>query len=140
MKLIRLSILLCGLSFGAYASTNSCKEQEADISAKLDAAKSSDNKYAQQGLETALANVKMYCSDDKQKNQAAREVQKKQQKVKQATQELKLAEDELSGTEAGGSQSEINHKKNRVDEKKGRLESSNIELKQAQDDYERINN
>ena len=139
MKITLLYLLLAGLSFGACASTNGCKEQEADISAKLDAAKSSNNKYAQQGLENALVNVKMYCNEDKQKKQATRAVQEKQQKVNQADQELKLAEKELNEAIADGNPSEISHKKNRVNEKTARLSAANVELKQAQDDDERLN-
>jgi DNA repair exonuclease SbcCD ATPase subunit len=138
MKWTLISVIIIGMSFSTYASTNSCEEQKTDLAAKLATAKSSNNRYAQQGLEIALSNVKMYCSDEQQENRAKQSVQEKQQKVNQANKELKSTENELVEVEGNGDTSEISHKKNRVDEKERRLESAIMELKQAQDEYKKL--
>lgn len=138
--LLIMTIITASLSSGAYASTKSCAEQEAEILSRLEVAKSVNNQYAAEGLETALKNVKMYCTDINQKSDAVQEVNEKQKKVNRAEQALISAQNELKDAEGEGDAIEIADDKQRVQERENRLVSARAELQQAQGDYNSLSN
>ncbi|RWR01874.1 hypothetical protein ED28_09540 [[Pantoea] beijingensis] len=138
MKKIALTFILATFSCGSFAATDSCSEQVSDISGKLEIAKNSGNTAEVARLNTALGQVKTFCTDERQANRAAEKATKHEQKVKKAELELQEAEHELDVAKTDGRADKITKKTHKVEEKKLKLETAKSELEQSQADVERL--
>ncbi|TPV45219.1 DUF1090 family protein [Pantoea deleyi] len=139
MRKTIIAITLIALPFTGFAATDSCYAQLADISAKMERAKSLGDSAAVARLNIAQDKVRTYCSDDRQARRASHDVAQREMKVKKAELELQDAQKELAEAKAEGRTDRIRKKTNRVEEKKRRLESAKLDLQQAQADAQRLN-
>lgn len=139
MKKTIIALLLISSPLAAFAATDSCKDQLADISAKTAMAKNAGNSAEVARLDIARAKIETYCTDARQATRATRDVSKREMKVRKAELELQEAQDDLAEAKAEGRTDKIRKKTNKVEEKKMKLESAKRDLKEAQDDAQRLN-
>lgn len=139
MKKAVVALLFITTPLTVFAATDSCKDQLADISAKIEVAKSQGNSAESARLDIVRDKIETYCTDERQATRASHEVSKREMKVKKAELELQKAQQELAEAEADGRSDKIRKKTTRVDEKKLKLESEKMELKEAEADAQRLN-
>lgn len=139
MKSTIIALILISTPLAAFAGTDSCKDQLADISAKTEMAKLHGNSAEIARLNIAHDKIETYCTDERQATRASHDVSKREMKVKKAELELQEAEQDLAEAKAEGRTDRIRNKTNKIEEKKLKLESAKMDLKEAQDDAQRLN-
>lgn len=138
MKKTLIALAFIASPLTAFAATDSCGEQLADISAKIEMAKKFGNSAEVARLNIARDNVKSYCTDGRQAARASHDVSKSEIKVKKAELELQDAQQELAEAKADGRTDRIRKKTTKVEEKKLKLESARADLQEAQADAQRL--
>lgn len=95
-----------------------CAAKQHDIEAQLEQARAHGNTHQQQGLETALAQVKTHCTDASLRKEREQKITKAQHEVQERQAELQTA------TEKGDP--------GKIDKRKEKLAESQRELQAAQ--------
>lgn len=139
MKKIVIALIFVSSPLTTFAATDSCKDQLADISAKIEMAKNQGNSAEIARLNIARDKVETYCTDERQATRASHDVSKREMKVKKAELELQEAQQELAEAKADGRSDKIRKKTTKVEEKKLKLESAKMDLKEAEADAQRLN-
>lgn len=139
MKKTVIALIFVALPLTAFAATDSCKEQLADISAKIEMAKNQGNSAEIARLNIARDKIETYCTDERQAIRASHDVSKREMKVKKAELELQEAQQELAEAKTDGRSDKIRKKTTKVEEKKLKLESAKMDLKEAEADAQRLN-
>ncbi|CNC58225.1 DUF1090 domain-containing protein [Yersinia pseudotuberculosis] len=121
--LLRRSLLLalplitfCG--FATAASDNECDIKAKEIQQQIDYAKQHGNTRRAAGLETALKEVKIHCTEENLQAERQKKIRQKQHNVTERQQELKEAQQK---GEAG-----------KITKKQKKLAEAQAELQQAQ--------
>ncbi|WP_442797061.1 DUF1090 family protein [Pantoea vagans] len=139
MKNTVIAFIFIASPLTVFAATDSCKDQLADISARIEMAKIQGNSAELTRLNIAHNKVQTYCTDERQATRASHDVSKREIKVKKAELELQEAQQELAEAKADGRSDRIRKKAARVEEKKLKLESAKVDLKEAEADAQRLN-
>lgn len=86
------SVMLVTNAVQAAGAERGCALKEQQIQKEIEYAKQYGNSYKQKGLETALANVRTYCTESSLKKDINEKIAEKQKKVAEREVELKEAQ------------------------------------------------
>jgi len=115
---LALSVVFAGQAQAESNKGNTCQRKEQAIMRQLEFAKQHNNQGKIRGLEKALENVRLWCSNDGLLSKAEDKIEDRQDKVKEREEELAEALAEGKG-------------KDKITKREKKLEEARSELKQA---------
>ncbi len=117
-------VLALGMSAPTFAATNDhplCSAKEADIQRQINSAQKQENRNQLRGLETALDNIRVHCTDENVLADAEEEVQESLEELDERQQDLEEALEE-------GDTDQIEKRQEKLEEATGELEEHMQEL------------
>lgn len=105
------------------APLKGCAAKQHDIETQLEQARAHGNSHQQKGLETALAQVKLHCTDASLRTE-------REQNITKAQHEVKEREADLQTTKQKGDQSKIAKRQAKLTEAQRELQAAQAELHQ----------
>ena len=133
-KMIRLAVLPLILTFtvGYAQAEYSCGAKKAALEKQLAYAKAHSNQYRVAGLEKALKNVELYCTNDSLKKDAEDRVEKLTDNVNEKISELARIQADLDKAIAKNDAKKVAKYQDKLSDKQEDIDDALEELKEAQ--------